>query len=1033
MNNNTQITIQPESNTLENTPIITTPQQMTPDSPSSNQLYSLQNKIVYDDDITCILLPPPTPPTPQNLISTATPSQKTIRIFIVGYYYHNNIGDDQYMDVFKYILQPTADTKYKLKFVHYEKLTETVFKNTDIVIIGGGDVLNDPFLDIINNVFKQKENIIIAVSVGMPDRMVLVNTNKMNIIDYLFVRTKQEYDILKEFYPPENITYLPDLSYFMTNISVLNETLPKLERSSFGNRHVIPTDPSTSFLFNDLRNVLKSFKKSHKHKIIGVCLNKWIFSKETADNYQLIVKEFALFVEMLLYKGCIICFLPFNTYTRPCENQYSLDATYDTQYNDILIHNDVYQQVNMTCSTDLCKNIINIQHRLYPKETFEISGYFDFAVTMGQHSTLFSIYKHIPFLPIFTSKEKEIRNLLLDIDYPSFLKYELEINPQFAHSFDSNPTPLKIDNKILRNKMVYLLENKNAFEKLKKVCQQIETDLATSIPLLLETIANKNSNNNTSELIHTSCQKKNIYKKEDALKEMVSFAKLKLKLNNYCGGTDFRRIEYPEKQKIITSIVSFYLTGGDFHSVFCEELNERMFFSNNGGFEYNYINEWSIIIKENLIRGGRLPTLLTGQSIQSLPPPIQPISQTLTPTKIIDEKSLFTPPVKNPDKFKKIKDLYLPNPNDRDILQFNIHYFNQENKNGERSSGWNYLFNELVKYHTTDSTAPLLDMYIERTFKWEKEVLKAVGIIPYLKKWRGFIHHSFDSPFSKCNDLLQIPEFVKSLPSCECIYVFSKTLELQLRFELSKIGWDRLSVISLIQPAETECIVPFRYSTFLKNNEKRILHLGGQSTNTFIFYHLQLPPSIKVVSNKPLDRCLEKTGLKHKTRGSLIKTVLLNVNDEKSMNVVKESILNSNRYNNLNREFYHFFDNLVDSVENSSNLKNEEYNELLSKNIVFIHLEDVSTINTIIDCCIHNCPFFVNRHPAVVELVGDKYPLFYDIDPTKTDATNFFEVNKQVECAFKNASIIYKTYKYLSSLDKTKFHIGTFINSIKLT
>ena len=1050
---------------IENMPIITRPTEVTPSIPpyQTTDINSLKEKHYYDD-ISSLLLPPPTPPTPQNVNeSSTTPSHRNIRVLIIGYYYHNDIGNDQYMDVFKYILQSTPDIKYKLKFVNCENLVEIIFKKTDIVIIGGGNILNNTFLTIINDVFKNKGNLIIAVSAGIPARNILVNTNKMDIIDYLFVRSKQERDILNEFYPSDRITYLPDLSYFMTNIAVLNVKLPTLQRFSFGNRHVIPSDSSILFSFNDLRTVLNTFKKIQKRKIIGVCLNKHVFINETNGNYQLIIKEFALFIGLLLNKGYVICFLPFNIYSHPVKDQ-SLNTSIEniqqkeyTKYNDILIHNDVCHELTRICSGELCKNIINIQQRLYSKETFEILGFFHFTVSMHFHSTLFSIYNNIPFLPIYA--EKEIRNLLLDIDYPSFLKYDLNENDTYSES--TTNIPILINNKILRNKMLYLLENNRSVieltKYLKNVCQHIQTDLSTSIPLLLDIIVNKNDTNdklktyppNTSTITLSQRSNDSLHfnKKEDALKEMVSFAKLKLKLNNYCEGVDFRRVTDPNKQKLIVSIVSFYLTGGDIHSIFCDELNRQMFYSNNGGFDYNYIIEWGEIIKKNLVCGGSLPLLLTNQSTPPPPPPPPPhtsphITQ-FNSTNVVEQsvhRSQILMTNSNKSNINKIKELYLPESTQQaNIPQFNIHYFNQKNKNGECCSGWNYLYNELQKYHTNDTDATILDMYIERTFKWEKECLKAVGIIPYRKKWRGFIHHSFNTHSSTNIDLLQTPEFVESLPFCECIYVFSKRLEIQLKFELSKIGWNSLSVVSLIQPTETNFIVPFCYSAFLENDEKRILHVGGQLVNTFIFYQLQIPQSTKVISNKTFVKWAEFFRLKQKTQVSFIKTVLINVNDEKFYlsyrikNFILNELTNVNPSlsNNWNKHIYNFFDNLTNGVEKNNNLKNEEYNELLSKNIVFLHLEDVSTINTVIDCCVRNCPFFVNRHPDVVELVGDKYPLFYDIDSTKSDATNFFEINKQLEEVFKDPSIIYKTYKYLSSLDKTRFHIGKFIDRIK--
>jgi len=661
---------------------------------------------------------------------------------------------------------------------------------------------------------------------------------------------------------------------------------------------------------------------------------------------------------------------------------------------------------------------------------------------MSLHSTLFSIYNNVPFLPIY--KSNDINNLLLDIDYPSFLKYNLEK--------DCKGSPITLSNKILCNKVNSLLENKNTVKNLKKylktVCDQIQTDLSKSIPRLLDIIVNEISkfkqplltthpitmvenniennhfiySNKNEDVLFTGFNKK----EEVALREIISFAKLKLKLNNYCEVCDFRKIEDPKKQEIIVSIISYYLTGGDIHSVFCNTLKEKIFLSNNGCIEYNYINDWKRIIKENLVNGGRLPILLINNLSTSLKPP----------SIVIDEKpQILTKKYIN--ESEKVKNLYLYEDDKKtSVIQFNIHYINQENKNGEHCSGWNYLYHELKKYHTNDNDASLLDMYIERTFQFEKDVLKAIGIVPYRKKWRGFIHHSFKSFANRYKNtvhLLETPEFVESLPFCECIYVFSKTLELEVKLELLKIGWEKLSVVSLIQPAEIKSVIPFRYSTFLENNEKHILHIGERLVNTFTFYQLQLPSSIKIVSNDLMERLVQRIGLKKKTTVPLTKAILLNLNNNifYSPNGVGESMLNEiqkkSNNNILNDQFYNFFENLTEGLEKKKKLENEEYNELLSKNIVFLHLDDFSEINTIINCCVRNCPFIVNRHPAVVELVGNKYPLFYEFESAKIETSTFFEINKQIEVLFKDSSIIYKTYKYLCSLDKKRFHINNII------
>jgi len=1036
-----------------------------------------------------VLIPPPSnfsPPTP-----TPTPIPKpnnsiekesinTIRILIIGYYYHKNIGDDQYIDVFKYIFQKTTNIKYKLKFIDCDKLQLIDIKPTDIVILGGGDVLNHYFLDKIIDVFKDKKNLIMAVSVGIPYLDILVNTNKLNIIDYLFIRTKQEYDTLNEFYHKERIFYLPDISFFMKNISILNDLRPKLQRFSFGNRNV--KNPYTnslnmssiSFSMNNLSSILSYFKIKQRRKIIGISLNRHIYSKNTSKSYRTIVKTLASVIYWLLSKEYVICFLPFNVYTLPqdvnCETKYSnfstiplLEEYENNQENDILLHNDVLHEIkNLNKDTNndhYINNIINIQQRLYPKEVFEVTSYFDFAITMRFHSTLFSIYNNVPFLPIFTTKK--IRNLLLDIEYPPILKYELEV--------DSNDIPIKIDEKILCSKLSYLLEgvvvsdnklstfeikkvHKKIQEDLRKTCFYLQSDLSKSIPILLKLIS---QHTNTPSLLLgketmnsnidiDSCKFQNKSKDREEIEVTCQESKnnsllikvLESKLYEYCGENDFRSIENPHIQKNIISIISFYLTGGDIHSVYCDGLSEKMFYSKIKDKEIDYIKEWNWVIKDHIIHGGRSPKLLLDSNISNINEENGNITTQLLQ---IPTKSQQKPAELNTNK-----------------ISFNIHYFNQEDKSGVHRSGWNYVYNELKKYHNDEPNTPLLDMYIDRTFHWEREILKTLDIIPYRKKWCGFIHHTFDTTFSEYNNvnLLQNTDFLESLKHCKCIFVLSKTLEIQLKIKMTEIGWKNVPIVYLTHPTEIEGITNFSYSNFLENNQKRLLHIGGWLRNTLTFYQLHIPRLIQLVSNKSTYRNFEKTGLKSKITDSLKKTVLMNINNgnyhpterlqDSIYNVLRISEIHRNNHlyntcggshrmtNNWNIHFFNFFQDLMTSVEKINKLSNEDYDELLSKNIVFLHLVDASAINTVIECCVRNCPFFINRHPAVVEIVGNDYPLFYDISESTTNSTTttFFEINKQIEMKLKNPSSIHKTYKYLTSLDKSRFHINNFITNL---
>lgn len=104
----------------------------------------------------------------------------------------------------------------------------------------------------------------------------------------------------------------------------------------------------------------------------------------------------------------------------------------------------------------------------------------------------------------------------------------------------------------------------------------------------------------------------------------------------------------------------------------------------------------------------------------------------------------------------------------------------------------------------------------------------------------------------------------------------------------------------------------------------------------------------------------------------------------------------------------------VDIIER---LSNEEYDRLLTENIVFLCLRDASACNTVIECAVRNTPLLINKIPAVVETLGEDYPFYY---------------NSLAEALLKsrNFKLIEKTHRYLCAMDKKKFDIDTFISDL---
>ena len=134
--------------------------------------------------------------------------------------------------------------------------------------------------------------------------------------------------------------------------------------------------------------------------------------------------------------------------------------------------------------------------------------------------------------------------------------------------------------------------------------------------------------------------------------------------------------------------------------------------------------------------------------------------------------------------------------------------------------------------------------------------------------------------------------------------------------------------------------------------------------------------------------------------------------------VIGETTFEKINHVNVCRDITHKKTKLKNDVQVLSYLDNNDYDELLNKNIVFINLVDASAVNTVIECVVRNTPIIVNKLPALVEILGDKYPLFYD----NVDDVNFLLDMTHLE----------NGYNYLKKLNKNEFKMETFINKFEL-
>jgi hypothetical protein len=98
-------------------------------------------------------------------------------------------------------------------------------------------------------------------------------------------------------------------------------------------------------------------------------------------------------------------------------------------------------------------------------------------------------------------------------------------------------------------------------------------------------------------------------------------------------------------------------------------------------------------------------------------------------------------------------------------------------------------------------------------------------------------------------------------------------------------------------------------------------------------------------------------------------------------------------------------------------IPDDQYDDLLSMNIAFVDLYDSSANNAIIECIARATPLLVNPLPAVIEYLGEEYPMY-------------FHSLQEAAAKALDTSLIFKTHKYLKSCEtRQKLSADYFLKS----
>jgi ADP-ribosyl-[dinitrogen reductase] hydrolase len=273
-------------------------------------------------------------------------------------------------------------------------------------------------------------------------------------------------------------------------------------------------------------------------------------------------------------------------------------------------------------------------------------------------------------------------------------------------------------------------------------------------------------------------------------------------------------------------------------------------------------------------------------------------------------------------------------------------------------------------------------------------------------KWIGFSHGMVAGGYTRlaAAGLFENDAFVSSLEHCLGIFVFSR---------VAKEWWaKKLGALNLPIPVDVLCYPApsaepaktFKMTEFLANPARMIIQVGtwGRRTLPFLVWN-------GAAGKLRLSECLwvRKGVLSKRNYADWAKDLIpTRVSDNRDDDCADQ----------FRRDLAAFVQTCINSAEVVVAQSHRAYDELLSKNILFVNLVDASTVRIVVDALVRNCPIFVNRIPALEEVLGRNYPLFYTTD---ADLQSLMTVDR-----IKSASI------YLSQVDKGALAPTQFVRDL---
>lgn len=285
---------------------------------------------------------------------------------------------------------------------------------------------------------------------------------------------------------------------------------------------------------------------------------------------------------------------------------------------------------------------------------------------------------------------------------------------------------------------------------------------------------------------------------------------------------------------------------------------------------------------------------------------------------------------------------------------------------GFHRSGWPYVFKYLETVHSRNGI--LFDDFVEQNFCYKDKPTV------YREPWVGVFHHPPTIPYfgNLREDLLvmmQKPEFIESAKNLKMAFALSEHLAQFLRRYL------KCPVVVLKHP----CGIPnlkWTLERYSRNRHKTLIQVGYYLRNTQLVNQIPLSSfhKLRLWTKKDWVREFDERVRKY--------------------------------WAGIRREYGGYTDMTF--------IPASHYDSYLSNNIVVMEVFDASASNGVLDCIVRNTPIIINKNPAVVEYLGENYPLYFK-DPSEIPG-----IAKRAE----------EAHEYLKKMDKTWLNAELFVKQV---